>query len=163
MLPETHIFFFWPYSRLSNFSAFLYHVYIKIIKLTIFHFLKCKTKTIPILMYQMCISTDQVSSVVLGPKSWKTKKNIVKIVKEPKKNKQILGHEIEPNPSKDRAIYAWGRKWFKVVMPSPWLPGLSVNLRVESESKILWSWTSDLNMKILEGGYQKLICLSFTT
>jgi hypothetical protein len=41
--------------------------------------------------------------VVLGPKSWKSEKKKLKIVKEPKN--QILCCEIEPNPSKDRAIH----------------------------------------------------------
>jgi hypothetical protein len=50
------------------------------------------------LMHQMRISTNQVSSVVLKPKKLEIRK-IVKTVKEPKK--QILCHEIEPNPSKD--------------------------------------------------------------
>jgi hypothetical protein len=48
---------------------------------------KWKTNTIPILMHRMCISTDQVSSVVLGPK------------------KQIFCHDIKPNPSKDKAMH----------------------------------------------------------
>ena len=44
----------------------------------------CKTNTIPILMHHMHISTNEVSSVVLSPKSWKSeKKNVIK-VKEPK-------------------------------------------------------------------------------
>ena len=52
-------------------------------------------------MHQMRISTNQVSSVVLRPKKLKSEK--LQIVKEPKK--QILCHEIEPNPSKDRAMH----------------------------------------------------------
>jgi hypothetical protein len=59
---------------------------------------------IPIFMHQMRISTNQVSSVVLGPKKLEIRK-IVKTVKEPEKKKQILCHEIEPNPSKDRATH----------------------------------------------------------
>jgi hypothetical protein len=53
-------------------------------------------------MHQMRISTIQVSSVVLGPKMLETRKN-VKTVKEAKN--QILCHEIEPNPSKNRAMH----------------------------------------------------------
>jgi hypothetical protein len=37
--------------------------------------IQCKTNTIPILMHQMRISTNQVSSVVLRPKSLKTEKH----------------------------------------------------------------------------------------
>jgi hypothetical protein len=64
--------------------------------------LKCKTNTIPILMHQMHISTNQVSSVVPRPKKLEIRK-IVKTVKEPKI--QTLCHEIEPNLSKDRAMH----------------------------------------------------------
>jgi hypothetical protein len=46
--------------------------------------LKYKTNTIPILMHQMRISTNKVSSVVLRPKKLEIRK-IVKSVKEPKK------------------------------------------------------------------------------
>jgi hypothetical protein len=46
--------------------------------------MKYKTNTIPILMHQMRISTNQVSSVVLGSKELEIRK-IVKTVKEPKK------------------------------------------------------------------------------
>ena len=42
--------------------------------------LKCKTNTLPILMHQMRISTNQVSSVVLRPKKLEIRK-IVKTVK----------------------------------------------------------------------------------
>jgi hypothetical protein len=57
------------------------------------------------LMHQVRISTNQDSSVVLRPKKLEIRK-IVKTVKEPKKKpKQILCHEIEPNPSKDRAMH----------------------------------------------------------
>jgi hypothetical protein len=62
----------------------------------------CKTNTIPILMHQMRISTNQASSVVLRPKKLKSEKN-VKTVKEPKQ--QILCHEIGPNLSKDIAMH----------------------------------------------------------
>jgi hypothetical protein len=58
--------------------------------------------TIPILMHQIRISTYQVSSVVSRLKKLEIRK-IVKTVKEPKK--QMLHHEIEPNPSKDRAMH----------------------------------------------------------
>jgi hypothetical protein len=54
-------------------------------------------------MRQMRISTNQASSVVLRPKILEIRK-IVKTVKEPKRN-QTLCHEIEPNPSKDRAMH----------------------------------------------------------
>jgi hypothetical protein len=37
---------------------------------------KCKTNTIPILMHHMRISTNEVSSVVLSPKSWKSEKKM---------------------------------------------------------------------------------------
>jgi hypothetical protein len=50
-------------------------------------------------MHQMHISTNEVSSEVLGPKKLEIRKKIVKIVKEPKKT-QILCHEIEPNLNK---------------------------------------------------------------
>jgi DNA-binding transcriptional regulator GbsR (MarR family) len=64
-----------------------------------------KTNTIPILMHQMHISTNQVSSVVLRPKKLEIRK-IVKTVKEPRKTKyKVLCHEIEENPSKDRAMH----------------------------------------------------------
>jgi hypothetical protein len=54
-------------------------------------------------MHQIRISTTQVSSVVLRPKKLEIRK-IVKTVKQPKK-KQILCHEIEPKPSKDRVMH----------------------------------------------------------
>ena len=53
-------------------------------------------------MHQMRISTNEVSSVVLGPKKSEVEKNCEKC-KEPKKT--ILCHEIEPNPSKERAMH----------------------------------------------------------
>jgi hypothetical protein len=49
--------------------------------------LKCKTNTIPILMHQMRISTNQVSSVMLRSKKLEIRKN-VKIMKDPIKTKQ---------------------------------------------------------------------------
>jgi hypothetical protein len=48
---------------------------------------QCKTNTIPILMHQMRISTNQVSSVVLRPKKFEIRKMVVKTVKQPKKTK----------------------------------------------------------------------------
>jgi hypothetical protein len=51
----------------------------------------------------MRISTIQVSSVVLRTKCWKSEKKEVKIVKA--KKTQILCHEIEANPAKDRAMH----------------------------------------------------------
>jgi hypothetical protein len=57
-------------------------------------------------MHQIRISTNQVSSVVLKPKKLEIRKNkIQKSVKEPGKKKTILCYEIEPNPSKDRAMH----------------------------------------------------------
>ena len=55
-------------------------------------------------MHQMRISTNEVSSVVLGPKKLEVEKKIVKSVKSRKKQ-IILCHEIEPNPSKERAMH----------------------------------------------------------
>ena len=55
-------------------------------------------------MHQMRISTTKVSSVVLRPeKSWKSEKKKCEKSKEPKN--QLLCREIEPNPSKDRAMH----------------------------------------------------------
>jgi hypothetical protein len=48
----------------------------------------CKTNTIPILMHQMRISTNQVSSVVLRPKNLE----IRKIVKSVKSYKEVSSH-----------------------------------------------------------------------
>jgi restriction endonuclease S subunit len=55
-------------------------------------------------MHQMRISTTQVSSVVLRLKKLEIQKKIVKKLYKSQK-KQILCHEIEPNPSKDRAMH----------------------------------------------------------
>jgi hypothetical protein len=66
-----------------------------------FEAFKCKTNTIPILMRQMRILTNQVSSVVLRPK----KLEIRNIVKTVSRKKHILCHEIEENPSKDSAMH----------------------------------------------------------
>jgi hypothetical protein len=49
----------------------------------------------------MRISTDQVSSVML--KSWKSEKKCE--ICERADKTQIECHEIEPNPSKDRAVH----------------------------------------------------------
>jgi hypothetical protein len=58
------------------------------------------------LMHQMRISTNQVSSVTLRPKIWKSFKKKCLTVKQPgKKRSQIQCHEIEPNPPKDRAMH----------------------------------------------------------
>ena len=54
-------------------------------------------------MHQMRISTNEVSSVVLGSKKLEVRNKNVKRVKS-RKN-EILCHEIEPNPSKDRAMH----------------------------------------------------------
>ena len=54
-------------------------------------------------MHQMRVLTKQVSSVVLEPKKLEVRKKNVKSVKS-RKN-QILCHEIEPNPSKERAMH----------------------------------------------------------
>ena len=51
-------------------------------------------------MHQMRISTTKVSSVVLRPE----KVGSPKIVGKSRKY-QILSHEIEPNPSKDRSMH----------------------------------------------------------
>jgi hypothetical protein len=71
---------------------------------------RCKTNTIPILMHQMRISTNQVSSVVLRPKTLEIRKKSENCKRA--KN-QILCHEIEPNPSKDRAMHDKGHKHFQ--------------------------------------------------
>jgi hypothetical protein len=60
-------------------------------------------------MHQMRISTNsKVSSVVLGSKELEIrKKNCQNCKRAEKKTKtqQILRHEFEPNPSKDRAMH----------------------------------------------------------
>ena len=63
----------------------------------------CKVNTIPVLMHQMRISTNEVSSVVLGPKKLKVEEKKCEKCKRAKR-KTILCHEIEPNPSKERAM-----------------------------------------------------------
>ena len=59
-------------------------------------------------MHQMRISTNEVSSVVLGSKKLEVRKKNVRSVKS-RKN-EILCHEIEPNPSKDRAMHEGDNK-----------------------------------------------------
>jgi hypothetical protein len=54
-------------------------------------------------MHQMRISTTQVSSVMLRSKKLEIRKK-VKTVKESSDENQTESHEIEPNPSKDKAI-----------------------------------------------------------
>jgi hypothetical protein len=61
----------------------------------------CKTNTIPVLMHQMCISINQVSSVVLRSK----KVGNLKKGKTERADKNQTGcHKTEPNPSKDTAV-----------------------------------------------------------
>jgi hypothetical protein len=55
---------------------------------------KCKINTIQILMHQMGISTNQVSSVVLRPQSWKSEKKIGKTVKEPEKKPKYCAMKL---------------------------------------------------------------------
>jgi hypothetical protein len=55
-------------------------------------------------MYQMRILTTQVSSMMLRSKKLEIREKKVKIVKEPSDENQTECHEIEPNPSKDRAM-----------------------------------------------------------
>jgi hypothetical protein len=52
-------------------------------------------------MHQMRISTTQVSSVMLRSKKLEIRR---KKMKEPSDENQTECHEIEPNPSKDRAM-----------------------------------------------------------
>jgi hypothetical protein len=64
--------------------------------------LPCKTNALTILKHQMRISTTQVFSVMLRSKNLEIRKRKVK-------TERVVGwkpkcHEIEPNPSKDRAI-----------------------------------------------------------
>jgi hypothetical protein len=58
---------------------------------------------LPILMHHMCISTTEVSSVMLRSKKFEIRKK-VKTVKEPSDENQTECFEIEVNPSKDRAM-----------------------------------------------------------
>jgi hypothetical protein len=63
---------------------------------------ECKIYTIPILMYQMRISITYITSVMLRPKKLKIRNLMtVNIPRRPK----IECCEMEPNPSKDRAIH----------------------------------------------------------
>jgi hypothetical protein len=55
-------------------------------------------------MHQMRISTNRVSSAVLRPKKLEIRKEIENSIRVWKK-RQILCHEIEPNPLKDRAMH----------------------------------------------------------
>jgi hypothetical protein len=59
----------------------------------------------------MCILTNQVSSYYSGQKVEIQK--ILKTVKHTEKT-QILCHEIEPNPSKDRVMDEWDTPSFSV-------------------------------------------------
>jgi hypothetical protein len=54
--------------------------------------LECKTHTILILMHQMCISTNKVSSVMHRPKTLEIIK-IVKTIEEPGKNPRVSIHK----------------------------------------------------------------------
>ena len=56
-------------------------------------------------MHQMRISTNEVSSVVLGSKKLEVRKKKKKREKCKEPKRQILCPEIEPNPSKDRAMH----------------------------------------------------------
>jgi hypothetical protein len=57
-------------------------------------------------MYQMRISTNKVSSVMLRPKKLEIWKKKCVTLKEPgKKISQTHCHEIEPNLSKDRTMH----------------------------------------------------------
>ena len=55
-------------------------------------------------MHQLHISSNQVSSVVLRPKKLEIQKRNCKNCTRAEKTK-ILCREIEPNPSKDRAMH----------------------------------------------------------
>jgi hypothetical protein len=66
-----------------------------------------KTSAVPIWMHQVCISTIYVSSMILGLKNIEIQYTCnVKTIKIPKKAK--MGYEMEPNPSKDRAVHEGG-------------------------------------------------------
>jgi hypothetical protein len=59
------------------------------------------------LMHNMRISINSISSVVLRPKKLEVQKQKhVKTVKEQEKNSMIC-HETEPNLSKDRSMHDW--------------------------------------------------------
>jgi hypothetical protein len=60
-------------------------------------------------MHQIRILTIQVSSVILRPKKLEIGKKKCKNHERTNKN-QTESHEIEPNPSKDRAIPADTRR-----------------------------------------------------
>jgi hypothetical protein len=55
-------------------------------------------------MHQMLISTTDVSSVMLRPKKLEILEKKWKL-KEPSNENQTECHEMEPNPSKDRAVH----------------------------------------------------------
>jgi hypothetical protein len=55
-------------------------------------------------MHQTRISITQVSSVMLRSKKLEIRKKNVKTVKESADENQTECHEIEPNPSKNRAM-----------------------------------------------------------
>jgi hypothetical protein len=54
-------------------------------------------------MHQMGISTTQVSSVMLKSNKLEIRKKMWKL-KDPSDENQTECHELEPNPSKDRAM-----------------------------------------------------------
>jgi hypothetical protein len=55
-------------------------------------------------MHQMRISTTQVSPVMLKSKKFEIPGEKMWKLKEPSDENQTECHEIEPNPSKDRAM-----------------------------------------------------------
>jgi hypothetical protein len=57
------------------------------------------------LMHQMRISTTQVSSVMLRSKKLEIQENKMWKLKELSDENQTQCHEIEPNPSNDRAMH----------------------------------------------------------
>jgi hypothetical protein len=74
------------------------------------HCKKCETNTIPILMHQIHISTNWVSSVKLKPKKLEIRIHCENCKRAWGKNKTTECHEIEPNPSKNRAMHlGWMR------------------------------------------------------
>jgi hypothetical protein len=63
-----------------------------------------KTNTIPILIHQISISTNQVSSMVPRPKKLETREKCENCERA-EKTSQKLCHEIDVNPSKYRAMH----------------------------------------------------------
>jgi hypothetical protein len=68
-----------------------------------------KSCTVSILMHQiqcdqMPISTTYVSSVMLGPKNLEIRNNARHTKQENTHTRKRRSHEMEPNPSKDRAM-----------------------------------------------------------